>query len=74
MGFNELGLTRGTWVVANCGKFPSEKDCKLVILAPAAQREDLIEAAATHAVRSHGHVNNPELRRELDQMLDTIEL
>ena len=74
MDFSALGLTRGKWVVANCGKFPSEKNCQLVIMAPAAQRNDLIEAAATHAAHSHGHVNNPELRKELDHMLDTIEL
>ena len=74
VGFGELGLTGGKWVVANCGKFPSEKNCKLVIMAPAAQREDLIEAAATHAAHSHGHANNPELRKELAQMLETIEL
>ncbi len=70
----ELGLARGKWVVANCGKFPSEKNCQLVIMAPASQREDLIEAAATHAVSSHGHENTPELRKELDEFLDTVEM
>lgn len=74
MSIAQLGLPQGKWVVANCGKFPSEKNCKLVIMAPAGQKEDLIEAAATHAVKSHGHVNNPELRKELAGFLDTIEL
>jgi hypothetical protein len=69
-----LGLTGGTWVVANCGKFPSEKNCKLVIMAPIAQREDLIDAAATHAVESHGHAQDSQLRKELAGFLDTIEL
>ena len=55
MGIGQLGLTGGTWLVANCGKFPSEKNCKLVIMAPASQKDDLIDAAATHAVESHGH-------------------
>jgi hypothetical protein len=74
MDVKQLGLAPGKWVVANCGKFPSEKNCKLVIMAPASQREDLIDAAASHAVKNHGHTNNPELRRELTQMLETVDL
>jgi hypothetical protein len=74
MGIEQLGLGKGKWVVANCGKFPSEKNCRLVIMAPASQKEDLIEAAATHAVGSHGHVEGAELRKELAGFLDTIEL
>lgn len=74
MDTKQLGLAPGKWVVANCGKFPSEKNCKLVIMAPASQREDLIDAAASHAVKNHGHTNNPELRRELHQMLETVDL
>jgi len=74
MGEEQLGLKKGKWVVANCGKFPSEKNCQLVIMAPASQRADLVEAAATHAVASHGHEEGPNLRRELDNLLDTIEL
>jgi hypothetical protein len=72
MGVSELGLAKGTWVVANCGQFPSEKNCRLVIMAPAAQREDLIDAAASHAVQSHGHENTPGLRKEIDAFLQTI--
>lgn len=74
MGVEQLGLKKGKWVVANCGKFPSEKNCQLVIMAPASQRADLVEAAATHAVASHGHEEGLNLRRELDNLLDTIEL
>lgn len=74
MSIGRLGLTGGTWVVANCGKFPSEKNCKLVIMAPIAQKEDLIDAAAAHAIESHGHVKSAQLRRELAEFLDTIEL
>jgi hypothetical protein len=74
MGIGELGLGSGKWVVANCGKFPSEKNCKLVLMAPIAQKEDLIDAAATHAVEGHGHVKSAALRKELAEFLDTIEL
>jgi hypothetical protein len=74
MDVKQLGLTPGKWVVANCGKFPSEKNCKLVIMAPQSQRQDLIEAASSHAVKNHGHEDTPGLRRELDQLLETIEI
>lgn len=72
MALSELGL-KGKWVVANCGKFPSEKNCKLVIMAPADQREDLIDAALAHAVKHHGHQESPQLRKDLDGFLETIE-
>ena len=72
MNLNELGV-KGKWVVANCGKFPSDKGCQLVIMAPENQRGDLVEAAAAHAVRDHGHADSPEFRKELDNFLETIE-
>lgn len=74
MDVKQLGLASGKWVVANCGKFPSEKNCRLVIMAPQSQRQDLLEAASTHAVRSHGHQDTPGLRKELDQILEVIEV
>ena len=70
----QLGLKSGSWLVANCGKFPSEKNCQLVIMAPQSQRQDLIEAASEHAVRSHGHDDTPQLRKELDALLDVIDV
>lgn len=74
MSIGRLGLRPGTWVVANCARFPSEKDCQLVIMAPVSQRADLVEAAAAHAVASHGHEDTPGLRHELDGFLETVEL
>jgi uncharacterized protein DUF1059 len=74
MDVKQLGLTPGKWVVANCGKFPSEKNCKLVIMAPQHQRQDLVEAASEHAAKSHGHEDTPALRREVDKMLDVIDI
>ncbi len=70
----QLGLPAGKYVVANCGKFPSEKNCQLVIMAPQSQRADLVEAAAAHAVRVHGHKETPQLRKELDKYLVTIDV
>ena len=74
MEIKSLKLEKGKWAVANCGKFPSEKNCKLVIMAPESQRTDLIEAAASHAVTSHGHQGTAQLRKELDSLLEVIEV
>jgi hypothetical protein len=74
MDLKQMNLKKGKWVVANCGKFPSEKNCQLVIMAPESQRQDLIEAAATHAAKTHGHENTPQLRQELNKMLDVVEI
>jgi hypothetical protein len=72
MNLSDLGV-RGKWVVANCGKFPSEKNCKLVIMAPEDQKADLIAAAARHAVDTHGHEDTPQLRKDLEGFLETID-
>ena len=47
----------------DCREFPSDTKCSITI---AADREDeLIEAAAQHAVAVHGHMDTPELRKQL---------
>ncbi len=74
MDFQSLNLGKGKWVMANCGKFPSEKNCRLVMMAPDSQRGDLVDAAASHAVAAHGHQKTPQLRKELDSFLDVVEI
>ncbi|HLJ60271.1 MAG TPA: hypothetical protein VKZ50_11125 [bacterium] len=74
MEFKQLNLKTGKWLAVNCGKFPSESNCQLVIMAPASQRNDLVEAASAHAIKVHGHEDTPQLRQELGKHLETIEL
>ncbi|VVC75644.1 hypothetical protein AQUSIP_09340 [Aquicella siphonis] len=69
---NELGLKNGKWLIANCGNYPSESNCKVVLMAPDNQREDLLDAVVDHAVKCHGHANNRELRNEISKMLETM--
>jgi hypothetical protein len=69
-----IELQKGAWLAANCGKFPSENNCQLVLMAPESQREDLVDAAAAHATANHGHVDTPELRVELEKFLDPVEV
>lgn len=72
MKAQQLEVKPGKWVAANCGGMPSEKNCQLVLMAPANQRADLIDAAISHAVKAHGHQDSPELRSQLDKMLQTV--
>jgi predicted small metal-binding protein len=51
----------------DCREFPSEMNCSITI---AADREDeLIDAAAQHAVAVHKHADTPELRQQLKQIM-----
>lgn len=70
----QLGMSSGRWLMANCGKFPSEQNCKVVMMGPEDQREDLLDAAVAHAVKAHGHTDAPELRTELNKILEPASL
>jgi hypothetical protein len=54
--------------VADCRKFPSEKNCTLSI---SGTEEEVIKAATEHAISSHGHRDTPELRAQIRAMLET---
>lgn len=54
-------------VMADCRRFESESHCTLTILG---KEEEVVEAAASHAVAVHGHEDTPELR---DQIRDLLE-
>ena len=69
-----LEVDSGAWLAANCGKFPSDRNCKLVMMAPESQREDLVNAAVAHAVKDHGHADNAELRSQLGGILDRVQV
>jgi len=50
----------------DCRLYPSEKGCTLKI---SGTEEEVLEAAAAHAVAAHGHANTPELVQELRALL-----
>ena len=74
MSLEENLNVKGSWLVANCGDLPSERGCRLVMMSPMDQREDLIAAGVQHAIDVHSHENTPQLRTEIDSMLKTIEV
>lgn len=53
-------------VVADCRRFPSEKQCTLTV---AGSEEEVLQVIVPHAVERHGHKETPELREELRKML-----
>ena len=61
-----LGLQREgamTRRFIDCREFPSESNCSVTIMADT--EDELLAAAAQHAVAVHGHEDTPELRAGL---------
>lgn len=56
-----------TRMMADCRRFPSESNCSLTIIG---EEEEVISAAAEHAVSVHGHQDGPEMREQLRGMLE----
>jgi predicted small metal-binding protein len=52
--------------VIDCRDFPSENNCSLTI---AGTEDEVLKAAAEHAVSSHGHSAGPELAGALRSSL-----
>lgn len=56
--------------VADCRDFPNEVGCTLTI---AGEEQEVVTAAAQHAVDVHGHEDNAELRNWLkDNLKDEV--
>lgn len=53
--------------MADCRRFESDNDCSLTIIG---EEDEVISAAAQHAVAVHGHQDTPELREQLRAMLE----
>lgn len=55
----------GKRLVADCRKFPSERNCQFTIFADKSEEEELVDVGVYHAVKHHGHTESPEFREEL---------
>jgi predicted small metal-binding protein len=51
----------------DCRDYPSESGCTVAISADSS--DEVVAAAAQHAVKVHGHQDTPELRQQLQQMV-----
>ena len=52
--------------VADCRQFPSEVGCTLTI---SGEEQEVMDAAAMHAVAVHGETDTPEFREQLKSFL-----
>ena len=57
-------------VMADCRRFPSESNCSLTIIG---EEEEVLQAAAEHAVSVHSHEDTPEFREQIKGMLEPEE-
>lgn len=53
----------------DCREMPSESNCTLSMAADS--EDELVSAAAQHAVAVHGHQDTPELRAKLREVMHT---
>ena len=51
----------------DCREYPSESGCSIAISADS--EDEVVETAAQHAVKVHGHQDSPQLRDQLRQMV-----
>jgi hypothetical protein len=56
--------------MADCRRFESESNCSLTIIG---EEDEVVEAAAQHAVSVHQHEDTPELRQDVRGMLEPEE-
>jgi predicted small metal-binding protein len=57
-------------MMADCRRFPSESNCSLTIIG---EEDEVVRAAAEHAASVHGHEDGPEMREQIQQMLEPAE-
>jgi len=56
--------------MADCRRFPSDNNCTMVMIG---EEEELVQAAAQHAVSMHGHEDSPEFREQIRGFLEPAE-
>lgn len=54
-------------MMADCRRWPSESNCSLVIMG---EEDEVVRAAAEHAVSVHGHPDNDETRQTIREFLE----
>ena len=57
-------------MMADCRRFESDSNCSLTIIG---EEDEVVEAAAQHAVSVHQHDDTPELREDVRGMLEPEE-
>ena len=53
--------------IADCRRFESDNNCSLTIIG---EDDEVLAAATQHAVTAHGHADTPELRMQIETLLE----
>ena len=54
-------------MMADCRRFESDSNCSLTIIG---EPDELLDTAVQHAITVHGHADSPELRSQIEAMLE----
>ena len=54
----------------DCRDHPSDRGCTLRLEGT---EDEVLEAAVNHAITSHGHTDNPELREQIRPLLKSVD-
>jgi predicted small metal-binding protein len=54
-------------MMADCRRFESDMGCTMTLIG---SEDEVVRAAAEHAVSAHGHEDAPELREQIRAMLE----
>ena len=54
-------------MMADCRRWPSDSNCSLTIIG---EEEEVVQAAAEHAVSVHQHEDTPEFREQIRNFLE----
>ena len=54
----------------DCREYPSESGCTLRLEGA---EDEVLDAAVSHAITTHGHTDNPELREQIRGLLKSID-
>jgi hypothetical protein len=55
-------------MMADCRRYESDNNCTLTIIG---EEDEVLDAAAAHAVAAHGHAEGPEVREQIRAILET---
>jgi hypothetical protein len=58
-------MTSTRVAVIDCGRFPSDDNCKIKLSAPEDQVDKLMDLAVYHACKNHGQQDSAEFRNQL---------
>ena len=54
-------------VMADCRRFPSDMNCSLTIIG---EEHEVLPVSIDHAIKAHGHEDTPELREQVEALLE----